>query len=278
MSILKLISGGSYWVINKPLARLVGVDAALLFSDLSQAQNYWNQKTNKEDYFYKVETDIEEDTTLSPHKQKKARARLQKAGILKTKRKGLPAKIHYLIDKECQNKLLNFLGTGEEKIKEQDPKKFEITKEYNNSNKEILKEIETEKKPLPFLSDLRKVLNTFEELTGFKAKVPAEGKIKAYGAYKLVKARREEGYSLEELINVVRFKCGEWLQRDKMRQYCNYNTILRKSNFEKYLQEVNIIQTTKTKTFSNDKTYSKKRDLRAELGEILKKGRQSGYL
>jgi uncharacterized phage protein (TIGR02220 family) len=154
------------------------------------------------------------------------------------------------------------------------PKEYYKINNTSNNNKEI----ETEKKPLPFLSDLRKVLSTFEELTGFRAKVPAEGKIKAYGAYKLVKARREEGYSLEELINVVRFKCGEWMLKDKMRQYCNYNTILRKSNFEKYLQEVNIIQTTKTKTFSNDKINSKKRDLRAELGEILKKGRQSGYL
>jgi hypothetical protein len=232
MSLLNLIAGGSFWVINKQLARTVGIEAALLFSDLCQAQKYWNEKNGAEGYFYKVETDIQEDTTLSPHKQSKARIELKKAGLLKLKRKGLPAKIHYLIDKDCLNKFLKIFGTSEQKTSELDSQNFNTTKEYNTK----------EYKPnIIYLEETKTILNLFQELTGVGYRLPSASKVEAYGGYKLCKARLQEN-DLGAILAVVRFKCGQWLQQPKMRQYCTYQTILRKNNFDKYLAEYQINQ------------------------------------
>jgi uncharacterized phage protein (TIGR02220 family) len=237
MSLLNLIAGGSFWVINKQLARAVGIEAALLFSDLCQAQKYWNEKNGAEGYFYKVETDIQEDTTLSPHKQSKARSELKKAGLLKLKRKGLPAKIHYLIDKDCLNKFLKIFGTSEQKTSELDSQNFNTTKEYNTKEYNT-KEYNTN---IKYLEETKTILNLFQELTGVGYRLPSASKVEAYGGYKLCKARLQEN-DIEAILAVVRFKCGQWLQQPKMRQYCTYQTILRKNNFDKYLAEFSISQ------------------------------------
>ena len=52
MNILKLISSDNYWVVNKSIARLVGLEAAVLYADLASAQNYWNEVKGSQDLIY----------------------------------------------------------------------------------------------------------------------------------------------------------------------------------------------------------------------------------
>ena len=47
-----------------------------------------------------------------------------------------------------------------------------------------------------------------------------------------------QGYDLIDLAGVVRTKCKQWGNDDKMSQYLTPSTLFRKSNFEKYLGEV----------------------------------------
>lgn len=47
-----------------------------------------------------------------------------------------------------------------------------------------------------------------------------------------------QGYDLVDLCGVVRTKCGQWGNDDKMSQYLTPATLFRRSNFEKYLGEV----------------------------------------
>lgn len=115
MNILNLLSSNSYLTVNKKLAREVGLDAAVLFADLASSQLYW-QNENKliGGYFYKTQSDIEEQTTLSIKVQQKCCKILKDKGLLKSKLKGLPAVKHYSIDESCIKNLLNLFGLKED--------------------------------------------------------------------------------------------------------------------------------------------------------------------
>lgn len=308
-TVLGMIGGSEYWIINKPLARVVGLEAAVLFSDLCQAQKYWDQKNGRESYFFKVEGEIQEDTTLSPYKQRESLKRLKQEGLIKTKRKGTPAKKFYLIDSECLNNLLSKVFTTScQKISQLEVKNFNnpnnnnriivIDNNINNTEREklsqggenLFKDLEKEKKeapekvapksPPPFLEELKEVLELFKELTGLGYRIPPNSRLKNYGAYKLVKARLSD-YSLEDLKKVVKFKCNEWSQKPRMRQYRTYNTILAASNFEKYYNEFKLTTTNEKGTNNNNgqqTTNSKKGGLLDGLGAILADSREKGFI
>ena len=55
---------------------------------------------------------------------------------------------------------------------------------------------------------------------------------------KLIHARLEDGYTEEELIKVIKFKANQWKDNEKMKKYIVLTTLLRPSNFDKYIQEV----------------------------------------
>lgn len=72
-----------------------GITGALL---LSQAI-YWSNRTKDEDgWFFKSQSEWEDETGLTRYEQEGARAKLMKAGILQEKREGIPAKLFYRVD------------------------------------------------------------------------------------------------------------------------------------------------------------------------------------
>lgn len=58
---------------------------------------------------------------------------------------------------------------------------------------------------------------------------------------KLIHARLADGYTEEELIKVIKFKANQWKDNEKMKKYIVLTTLLRPSNFDKYIQEVESI-------------------------------------
>ena len=121
----------AFWVVNKHLARLVGIEASLLLNDLYSKQCFFEERGELiEGYFFNTRDNIEADTTLSPHKQRQALQTLEKFGFVKTKVMGLPKKTYYSV---IHDKLLNFLTTGDEKISRQEVKKF------NTNNNKLIK-------------------------------------------------------------------------------------------------------------------------------------------
>jgi hypothetical protein len=108
MNILKLLASESFLTVNKPLARLVGLEAAALFADLASAQVYWdNEKGTQGEYFYRTRDMIEAHTTLSAKLQLKAEKELKRLGLIQVQLKGLPATNHYSIGQQEQLNLLN---------------------------------------------------------------------------------------------------------------------------------------------------------------------------
>ncbi len=134
-------------------------------------------------------------------------------------------------------------------------------KEYNKNN--------NTSKNIIYLEETKTILNLFQELTGVGYRLPSASKVEAYGGYKLCKARLLEN-DIGAILAVVRFKCGQWLQQPKMRQYCTYQTILRKNNFDKYLAEYQINQ---NNNFSHETepTNNKPSSLLNGLAELQKR-------
>jgi len=123
-----ILSQNAFWIVNKSIARAVGIDAALLLSDLVTKQEYFATE-----WFFNTAGNIEEDTTLSPHQQRKAIKVLVDKGFIETKLKGLPAKQNF---KVVNNKLLSFLTTSNEIIEELYNKNKPNNNKVTNSTEE----------------------------------------------------------------------------------------------------------------------------------------------
>ena len=131
----KLLAQGQWWNVNKQMAKSVGIEAALLLSEL--IGKYLYHKENSQivskgglEYFFYTSDDIEKQTTLSYTLQKKNIKILEKAGFIKTCLMGIPAKLHFTID---ENKISEFLKTGIEK----NSKLYIKNKDIKNKDKYI---------------------------------------------------------------------------------------------------------------------------------------------
>jgi len=102
MEIKNVLSQNAFWQINKKIAKTVGINAALLLSDLVDKQSYLSSKDEigEDGFFYSTAKQIEESTTLSYKQQKTAIEILESHNMIETQVKGVPAKRHFLIIEE----------------------------------------------------------------------------------------------------------------------------------------------------------------------------------
>lgn len=129
MNSYHILGQHAHWNVNKKLARLVGLEAALLISDLISKREYFiqNKDITLEDWFFNTQENIEVDTRLTPHQQRKAFEILKNHGFIETQRRGIPAKQHFKI---FDVQLLKFLTTGSENFEHL------YNKNKDNKNKE----------------------------------------------------------------------------------------------------------------------------------------------
>lgn len=106
---LQLIASNSFLAVNKYIAKEFGLDSAVLLAELASAQIYFEQRgeLDGDGMFYLTCEQIEKNTTLSQHRQAKACQPLEAAGVLRTKKKGLPPMKYYSLDGEQMTKLFN---------------------------------------------------------------------------------------------------------------------------------------------------------------------------
>lgn len=99
MSMFDLLRSDGSIVVNKKLARSIGLDAAILYSELL-SWHYYYEKENKLDdngSFYKIAKDLTEYTTLSQRLQRNAVKVLEEKGLIETEIKGMPAQRYFKI-------------------------------------------------------------------------------------------------------------------------------------------------------------------------------------
>ena len=108
MNSFNVLGQDAHWVLNKKIVKKVGVQAALLLSDIiSKRQYFLNRGEVSDGWFFNTVEDVEKDTTLSKHDQTKAIKKLSEVGFLKTKNKGVPPRRHFCID---DAEIFNFLA------------------------------------------------------------------------------------------------------------------------------------------------------------------------
>ena len=141
--ISKLLSADGFIPVNKTLIKKLGLHEAIILGELCSEYNYWEQQGKLEDdMFYSTRDNIEENTGLNDHYQRKAISTLKDSGILSVERKGIPAvnyykinfdKILILLSTRCESRehleinLVNLNNNKQTKIKEQ-----------KNNSKELL--------------------------------------------------------------------------------------------------------------------------------------------
>ena len=126
-----LLSSTAFIVLNKELARQVGLKEAILLADLISKEEYFIANGMIDDgWFFNTAKNIEKDTSLTSHQQRRAIKHLKSIGIIETKVVGIPAKQHFKI---IENKLLSYFTTSCEESEQQVVKKTQTI----NKNKEI---------------------------------------------------------------------------------------------------------------------------------------------
>ena len=105
-----LLSSSAFIILNKELARQVGLKESILLADLISKEEYFIANGMTDGWFFNTEANIEKDTTLTPYQQRKCLKKLKTNLVLETKRKGIPAKQYFKINELQVIKLLNNLS------------------------------------------------------------------------------------------------------------------------------------------------------------------------
>jgi DNA-binding PadR family transcriptional regulator len=231
MNVLKMIGSTSFLMANKEIIRLTDIETAILYSDLAGAQDYWSERSETTDgYFFRTQSEIELNTTLSAKVQLRCLRVLEDKGLIKTKVKGLPAKKYFSIDSECMHRLSQVLQKGEtciaETEKQDKPKginrysenvetsiaildKQDSTKGLSinnriNNNKEIIIDNDNKEK-----SEKQVFAHTPErksKVVNISYKLPDDfsHELKeTFEAFMLYKKQRKETYKSEHSINLL---------------------------------------------------------------------------
>ena len=98
-------------LLDSPIAfhrAFVGIGAGITGALMLSQAVYWTKRTKDADgWFYKTQTDWEDETGLSRYEQEGARAKLKKLGVLIEEKRGVPCKTYYRVDVDTLNGLLN---------------------------------------------------------------------------------------------------------------------------------------------------------------------------
>lgn len=128
MSIIHLLASRNFIVVNKDVARKIGLDEAIMLGELASEYGYWEAKgeLTEDGFFFSTVENVEVNTTFSQYKQKTAIERLQAEGLLYVDRRGLPAKRYIKLREQNIMKLFDseyddtFIDKKVVKIKKED--------------------------------------------------------------------------------------------------------------------------------------------------------------
>ena len=194
MTILQLISTENFISVNKELIKLLGLEEAIILGELASEYEFWNRRGELDQgFFYSTIENIEKNTTLSVHKQRKALNNLKEKGLIEIKVKGIPAKryikiiekqvyelLSFQFVKNSQTSLSNFEHTVSEKLSGNNNinnNKIIVVDKEREKSQEYLDEINTEpKKVLLFYEQNIGLLSPFilEDIEEYQKQISEE--------------------------------------------------------------------------------------------------------
>ena len=190
---------------------------------------YWADRVKRSDgYFYKTDDEWNQEIKLSKYSVRKARKKLEEMGLLETvvkKANGNPT-VHYKFDKDKFTQLfISFLRNRKNESSESQNGTFENEQSLTEITTENTTEITTNIY-IPFAE----VIDYLNNKTGSSYKSTTR-KTKD-----LIKARINEGFTLDDFKKVIDNKTAEWLNDSNMSKYLRPETLFG-NKFESYLNQ-----------------------------------------
>ena len=103
----QLLSSSAFFVLNKQLAKQIGLKPSILLADLISKEEYFIANGMTDGWFFNTESNIQDDTTLTPFQQRNSLKVLKEKGLIETQRRGIPAKQYFKINEQ---QVINFLN------------------------------------------------------------------------------------------------------------------------------------------------------------------------
>lgn len=246
INLVELLATDNFAVYNKKVAKKLGIENAILLGTLCSLQRSFRSKE-----FYRSEDELEEDTLLSVYSIRKCKKQLEKAGILVIEKKGLPAKHYFKINErellllitssseiEVTSTCENLTSSGNEMITTSTcENNTTIYNKYNNkyNNKQY--------NNIYNLAEEEQDNIAYKEICDYlNEKVGSNYKYTSNKTRNLIKARFNEGFTLEHFKIVIDKKVIEW-KNSEMEKYLRPETLFG-TKFESYLNQ-NVKVTTK---------------------------------
>lgn len=217
-----MIASNNYIVVNKQLARVLGLEGAVMLGELASEMEYWQQRGELSDgYFYSTIENVKDSTTLSDKRQRTALAALKDAGVVDVKLAGLPAKRYIRInEKQLAQMLLNNDGENS-KTSSAESAKLDAPKRQTNNNKQNNNKNNNNKEIYIAIVDY------------LNSKAGTHYKAGSKATQQHINARLAEGFTVEDFKRVVDNMWTAW-KGTEWEQYLRPSTLFG-SKFENYL-------------------------------------------
>lgn len=264
MNILHILANDNYFIYNKDIAKTMGTDVAIILGLLCNKYNYY-EKQNKltiidgKEYFYCTREHIYNETGLKESGQRKSMKILEDQGILEHKKIGIPSKNYYYINIEKLAQILEISSSAENK-------ELEVSKNndlslknntqilYNKNN--IEKNINLEY--IPENEEIKKENSILKEnidciIQYLNQSIGTNYKPNSKSTIKLIKARFNDGFVLDDFYDVIDKKVKEW-KNTEMEKYLRPETLFG-NKFESYLNQKTYFKGNAKSSFSSKPTF-----------------------
>jgi hypothetical protein len=147
--ITDLLRNDGFIIYNKNLAKNLGVNEAILYSELLSRWNYFKRRgqLTEDGFFFNTVKDLEDGTALSDYQQRRALNSLKEKGLIEMEVRGIPAKRYFRIveDSELITSYLMPPEPDPEKLEYRSEETKELEFEKLEYRSEETKELEPEK-------------------------------------------------------------------------------------------------------------------------------------
>ena len=239
-----LMASSGYWVLNKKLVAMYGVETAFFLTSLAEAETYVTK--GKGGWFYQTIETVENLTGLTRYKQDRALKKLVDDGVVETDVRGMPAKRYMKLNyKRLHDKFVNLPQTSLQETHKQDCKKttnkdaenLQTSLRVSYNNKELNKELkDKELSNKDILSGKPDRIPYAEIVDYLNEKTDRQFKSTTKKTQSLIRARLNEGWEVEHFKTVIDNKVAQWKDDNEMQRYLRPDTLFG-TKFEGYLNE-----------------------------------------
>ena len=209
--IVNSLSADAHWQVTKVIGRTIGIELAVMLSELVYKYRYWQARRQLDNMggFFMSSQDLQDVLGIAEGAVKRMTRQIQESGVVKVKKRGVPAKNYWYIQWDKVGALLEMRLTSEVEIDLTGEAETGLTGEVESSLTITNKSLPTKKTKVQAMPDglYSEIVDVFSK--GYEAlekqKLSWVGKEKAYGA------------AVKTIIKQAQSVCGEGASRDVLK-------------------------------------------------------------